>query len=371
MKISHISVYTCKQRLKIPFRHASSGLIEFLDGVYVKVETDAGFEGFGEVRGNCSYFTGDTTDAVVSVIANEIAPKLIGKDPEDIAELNRLVDSSIVRNMAAKSACNCALYDLLGKIRGVPVYRLLGEKIHTTLNSEENIPFMPVQEAEAMAQHVIDNGCRFIKMRVGAKDFQYDLDRVSAVWQIIGRNALQNEIVFSMDANRGWETDQAIRCINALSQFGITIVEQPIHFSSINQMRKLKENCPVKIFGDEDVGTIEELQRYAELGLIDGIHIKLIKCGGIANAMQLVRICKEFGISYMIGGMDEGMMAVAAAVQCAAVCDTNFFEVHGHMRIQEDPTTGLEVIGSIVTVPASPGLGVTIDETKLKKSFEI
>ncbi len=110
--------------------------------------------------------------------------------------------------------------------------------------------------------------------------------------------------------------------------------------------------------------------RYIEMGALDGIHIKLIKCGGINNAMRLIHLAEAHEIEYMIGGMDEGMMAVAAAVQCAAVANTNLFEVHGHMRIKEDPTSGLVINGSIVTVPDGPGLGVTIDETKLHKVFE-
>ena len=128
-------------------------------------------------------------------------------------------------------------------------------------------------------------------------------------------------------------------------------MEQPMRYNSPLRLAELKRSCPVQLFGDESVATVEDLVRYIELGAIDGIHIKLIKCGGIYNAVRLMHLAEAHEIQYMIGGMDEGMMAVAAAVQCAAVANTQLFEVHGHLRIAEDPTTGLEAEGSAAPPP--------------------
>ena len=370
MKISKATVLTCEQPLKIPFKHASSGLVTNLDGVYVKLDTDQGISGYGEVRGNCSYFTGDTTGAVVSTICSAIVPRLIGKDPLCVNDLHNTIESSVVSNMAAKAACDAAVYDLAGKLQNQPVYQLLGGKVNSLLPSEENIPFMPANEAEQLAAEIIAGGSRFIKVRVGAPNFRYDLDRVSAVWKVIEQSGLSDEIVFSVDANQGWNIQDAIRNINRLAEYGVTIVEQPVKFNSPMRLMELKRNCPVKLFGDESVATVSDFVRYIEMGALDGIHIKLIKCGGISNALRLMHLAEAHEIEYMIGGMDEGMMAVAAAVQCAAVANTNLFEVHGHMRIKDDPTSGLVVRGSIVIVPDAPGLGVAIDETKLHKVFE-
>ena len=370
MKITKATVYTCKQPLKIPFRHASSGLVDHLDGVYVKLESDEGISGFGEVRGNCSYFTGDTTNAVVATICERIAPALIGKDPLNLNQCHLDMERSVVGNTAAKAACDAALYDLAGKLQNQPVWQLLGGKLHDTLTSEENIPFMTVEEAETLAQQIIQNGSRFIKVRVGAPDFQYDLDRVSAVWKVIQQSGKANEIVYSVDANQAWTVGEAIQRINKLAEQGVTIVEQPMKYNSPLRLAELKRSCPVQLFGDESVATVEDLVRYIELGAIDGIHIKLIKCGGIYNAVRLMHLAEAHEIQYMIGGMDEGMMAVAAAVQCAAVANTQLFEVHGHLRIAEDPTTGLEAEGSVVKVPDGPGLGVQIAEEKLTQVFQ-
>ena len=185
VKIIKVDIFTCKQPLKIPFTHASSGYIDHLDGVYVKLTTDEGLYGYGEVRGNCSYFTGDTTSAIISVIAEELSKIFIGEDPLNLNRLHLLMESRIVGNYAAKAACDCALYDLIGKILNLPVYQILGGKLHDTLESEENIPFMTKKEAAKRAEMVIEQGCRFIKIRVGAKDFSYDYERVSAVWDVI------------------------------------------------------------------------------------------------------------------------------------------------------------------------------------------
>ena len=369
MKIIEASVYTCAQPLKIPFRHASSGLVTNLDGVYVKLTAEDGTYGFGEVRGNCSYFTGDTTGAVVSTICTAIAPKLVGLEAENLNRIHQVIENSVVANTAAKDACDCAAYDLAGKLAGKPVYELLGGKLNDTLPSEENIPFMSVEEAKNRAAEILDSGCRFVKVRVGADDFGYDKSRVKAVWEVICDRGLEGEVVYSVDANQAWTARDAIRNINRLVDYGVSIVEQPVKYNSPIRLKELKDNCPVKLFGDECVATVEDFARYIEMGAIDGIHIKLIKCGGISNAVKLMTLAKAHEIDFMIGGMDEGMMAVAAAVQCGAIAETKLFEVHGHVRIKEDPTSGLVVDGSIVKVPDGPGLGVTVDEGKLTKVF--
>lgn len=364
MKITNVAVLTGIQPLRIPFTHASSGLVDHLDGVYVRIDAE-GVSGYGEVRGNCSYFTGDTTGAVVSTIATTIAPKLVGQDATNLNLLHHIIENSVVGNMAAKDACDCAVYDLCGKLLNKPAWELLGGKLRDVLPSEENIPFMSVEEAQTLAQQIIDQGSRFIKVRVGGPSLQYDVDRVSAVWDVIRDNGLANQIVYSVDSNCAWDARTAIRSINELAKYGVTIAEQPIRFESVKQLRELKNNIPVKLFGDESVATIADFMRWASEGLIDGVHIKLIKCGGITNAVRLTHIAEAHNIAYMIGSMDEGMMAIAAAIAVGAVSNTDLFEVHGHVRIASDPTSGVIVNGSDVLVPEGPGLGVTIDENRL------
>ena len=371
MKIVKAAVYTCAQPLKVPFRHASSGLVTALEGVYVKLTAEDGTEGFGEVRGNCSYFTGDTTGAVVAAIGGAVAPRLLGLPAENLNRIHLAIEESIEGNMAAKAACDCASYDLAGKLAGKPVYDLLGGRLHDRLPSEENIPFMSAEEAGARAEEILDGGCRFIKVRVGADNFSYDRNRVRRVWDVIKDRGLEDEVVYSIDANQAWNVRDAIRNLSVLADCGVTVAEQPVRFHSPLRLKELKEHCPVKLFGDEAVATVEDFVRYAELGVIDGIHIKLIKCGGIYNAVRLMTLAKAHEIEFMIGGMDEGMMAVAAAVQCGAVAETNLFEVHGHVRLGEDPTTGLLVKGSEVMVPDGPGLGVTVDEGRLTEVFAL
>lgn len=370
MKIEKVSVYTCPQPLKIPFTHASSGYIDHLDGVYVCLEAE-GVKGWGEVRGNCSYFTGDTTGAVVSSIVTTIAPKLVGLDAENLNVLHDIISRSIVGNLAAKDACDSAAYDLCGKLQNKPAWSLLGGKRHDILPSEENIPFMPVDQAEALARQILTQGSRFIKVRVGGKSLRYDIERVSAVWNVIRESGFADDVVFSVDANCAWDTRSAIRNINELAKYGVTIVEQPVRFDSVSQLRELKASIPTKLFGDESVASIEDFVRWTDLGLIDGVHIKLIKCGGITNAIRLTHLAEAHHISYMIGSMDEGMMAIAAAVAVGAVSNTDLFEVHGHVRIANDPTTGLIVRGSNVLVPNTPGLGVQVDESRLTLCAEI
>jgi L-alanine-DL-glutamate epimerase-like enolase superfamily enzyme len=213
-------------------------------------------------------------------------------------------------------------------------------------------------------------GCRFIKLRVGATRFADDLARVDAAWQVIRQKNMADSVTLSVDANQAWNIRNALDRITALAKYGVTIVEQPVHFDSVDRLLELKRRCPIKLFGDEGAAGLADITKLIELGAVDGVHIKLIKCGGITNAVRIMHLAEAHGIDYMVGGMDEGMLAVAAAVHCAAVADTDLFELHGHMRIAQDPSTGLCSQGSFVEVPRGPGFGITVDTAKLKKVFE-
>ena len=370
MLIKSVAVYECLQPLKTPFTLASSGLIDHLNGIYVKLDTCEGIYGIGEVRGNCEYFTGDTPEAVIATSSNIIAPRMLGHDPQNINEMHEVIEKCIVGNKAAKCACDCAVYDLAAKIAEVPVSKFLGGKRRDVIVSEENIPFMSVSEARALAHKYLADGSRFIKVRVGADDFSYDVNRVSAVWNEICASGFANEVVYSVDANNTWQLNEVVHKVNELSKFGVSIVEQPCSFYPVRKINEIKKQCPVKIFGDEEAATLEDVVRLNECGIIDGFHLKLIKCGGITNAVKLMSYAAANGLEYMVGGMDEGMLAVAAAAQCAAIAETDMFELHGYQRIGKDPTSGLKTEGSKLKVPEKNGLGVDVDESMLTKRYE-
>lgn len=371
MKITKTAIFQKNLPLKIAFEHASSGKVTSLEEVYVKLETDTGHVGFGEVRGNCTYFSGDNTQAVIATVRDVLLPSIIGLDATNLNRLHNVLESAIVANQAAKAVVDIAMHDLAAKIYNIPLYKLLGGKLHDKLPTEENIPFCSLEKTGQMARNLVDNGCQFIKIRVGLEPFSLDVARIKQVSEVVKEAGLSESIELAVDANQAWNLKEAIYKINVLSQYGVAIVEQPVPAGDVNQLKQIKDRCLAKIFADEAIFTVKDLVTLIEAEAIDGLHIKLIKCGGIINAIRLCHIAEAHGVDYMIGGMDEGMMAVAAAVQCAAVANTKLFELNGHCRISADPCTGLEVVNSVVLVPTGVGLGVSVDEAQLDRLYEL
>lgn len=370
MKISKVTMFEKCLPLKEPFEHATSGKISALEEIFIKLETDDGHTGYGEVRGNCMYFTGDCTKSVEAVLQHVILPKLPGMDPCNIHQIMDVVNKVIVGNTAAKAAVDIAVHDLAARIKGIPVYELLGGMRHQTLATEENIPFCPVEETIRRTKQIAGNGCKFIKVRVGLKSFSKDIDRLKAIAKTLEEMQL-TDVELAIDANQAWTVKEAIERIECLYPYGVRIVEQPVAAKDIVGLKYVKDHTKVKIFADEAVFTPEDMMAAIRAEAIDGVHIKLIKSGGIANAMKMVTLAEANHMTYMIGGMDEGMMAVAAAVQCAAAANANYHELDGHRRIAEDVTSGLVVENAVVQVPDGPGLGVKLDESKLTKICEI
>ena|GEM_PF-581162 len=370
MHINRAVIYQNNLPLKIPFKHASSGYIDSLEEIYLKLEADDGTVGFGEVRGNCSYFTGDTTEAVIATLKSAILPVLFEIDLTNINQTHDKIENAIVGNMASKAIADIAIYDLISKYYGLPLWNLLGGARKMRLPTEENIPFCSLEETRKNAKALLDDGCRFIKVRVGLKPFQKDVERVKAVYEVVKQLHLESETEIAIDANQSWETKEALVNIKVLQQYGLKIVEQPVPAKHADSLRMLHENLDVKIFADEAVFSVDDLVNLINENAIDGLHIKLIKSGGIYNAVRMMDIAEAHHLSYMVGGMDEGMLAVAAAVQCGAVSRTNLFELNGHCRIKEDPCSGLEVSHSTVMVPTGIGLGIHVNEKQLHEIYK-
>lgn len=369
--IKRATVFRKNLQLKDPFRHASSGSVTQLEEVYLKLETSDGYTGYGEVRGNCGYTTGDSAESIVATLEKYLLPVIINKELNLNSVLNEL-EKAVVGNNAAKALCDVALHDLVGKTYDIPVFSMLGGKVNDLLPSERNIPFCSLEETKNLTRRYLDSGCRFIKIRVGLASFEDDAARVAVVREMVSEQNLASKVELGIDANQAWSTKEAVRKIEQLSKYGITLVEQPIPASSpVAQLRFVRNSTGLEVIADESARTLNDVALLAEGRAVDGIHIKLSKCGGIRNALRMMHVAEAHSLSYMIGGMDEGMMAVAAAVQCAAVANTTLFELFNHVRIEGDPTSGVEIIGGSIRVPQGPGLGVTIRESELVKVAQL
>lgn len=304
------------------------------------IDPATGLNGLGE--GAAVVYHGETQAGIVAYLQQNAG--LMGDDPyliEDV--LNRLPAGS----QAARAAIDIALHDLWGKCTGQPLYRLFG------LNPDE-APLtsftIAIDEPNLMAERARESGLKVIKIKLGGPD---DLSAVEAI-----RNATDARLM--VDANAGWTREQAGFLIPRLVEFGIDFVEQPLPKGDIQGFRWLRESLQFQqidmpIFADESIKTARDVAAHA--GAVDGVVIKLMKSGGIREALRAIHTARALDMQVMIGCMVESSVGVTAAAHLASLCD--YADLDGPLLIRNDPFTGLQYDGSRLVLPSGAGLGVS------------
>jgi L-alanine-DL-glutamate epimerase-like enolase superfamily enzyme len=366
VRVTEVAIYRVDLPLAEPFQHASSGLVTALEEVVAAVRTDAGLTGYGEVRGNCGYVTGDVPDRVVAVAAH-LAPLLLGRPVEDLARLRAAIEDAVVGNSGAKALLDIALHDLLARARGISVAALLGGQVHDRLPTDVSVPFGTVEAAADQASRAVREGYRTIKVRVGGPA-AVDEARLAAVREAVDA-AGGAEVTVAVDANGTLEAKEAVRRLRRWERYGLGWVEQPVPAWDIRGLRYVREHTDVPVMADESVLGPREVLTLVQEQAVDMLHFKLVKAGGFVPVRRMMAIAEAAEIPYMVGQMDEGMVATAAAVQCAAASRAAFFEVHGHKRVAMQPFSGIRVADGAVIVPQGPGLAVDVDERALRLVF--
>jgi len=361
--IKEIRLFRVDLPLVDPFQHASSGPIDSLQEVVAAVRTDTGLVGYGEVRGNCSYVTGDIPERVVAV-ASALTSLLIGEPLDDIAPLLDRMERAVVGNSAAKALLDIALHDVVARALGISVATLMGGRLHSRLPTDYSVAFGPHDEAADKARNAIREGYRVAKVRVGL-GLERDEERLKAVREAIDEEPEGGNVTLCADANGAWQPKEAVKYLRRWEHYNLGWIEQPVGADNIDGLRFVRENVAIPVMADESARGPREILHLIERQAIDMLHFKLIKAGGFAPLRAMMAIAEAADVPYMIGQMDEGMLATAAAVQAGAASRAKYFEVHGYKRVGVQPFRGLEVEGGSMIVPAGPGLGVEVDEAKL------
>ena len=363
-----IEVFTASLPLAQPFRHASSGLVDRLDEVVVKVRTRSGAVGYGEVRGNAPYVTGETQARVVAALSDVLAPRLVAAELSAPRAIVRFLDAAIVGNETAKAAIDVAVHDAKARALGVPVQTLLGGGGVTTIATHATLPFCPPEEAAARAVAYVELGLRKIKVRVGAEPFAVDVDRLEAVARALAGHPRGAGVALAVDANQAWPAKVAVARCKRLAAVDLAWIEQPVAAGDVDGLRAVRRAVDTLVIADESCGTPVDLLRLIAAEAVDGIHVKLCKAGGIGRLMAMLAIAEAKGLAYMVGQMDEGMLATAAGLHCAAAAVAPLScELWGYQRVASQPFRGLEMRDGLMHLPHAPGLGIDVDEAGLQR----
>lgn len=353
MKITNIKLGKISVPLKRPFKTALR-TVESVEDIIVIIETDTGNIGYGEAPPT-GVITGDTTGAIIGAINDHIKPSLIGMDVENFEEIMLKLHSSVVKNTSAKAAVDIALYDLYGQMFNAPVYKILGgyrKEMTTDITISVNDP-------EEMARDSIDAinlGYDTLKVKVGS-DSRLDIKRLKAI-----RDAIGSDIKLRIDANQGWKPKEAIYTLRKMEDMGLDLelVEQPVLAYDIEGLKLVTDNTNIPVLADESVFSPRDAMKILQHRAADLINIKLMKTGGVHNALKIISMAEIHGVECMIGCMLEAKVSVNAAVHLAAAKKIiTKIDLDGPVLCSEDPIIGGAVFNnSKIKVNDGPGFGI-------------
>jgi L-alanine-DL-glutamate epimerase-like enolase superfamily enzyme len=305
------------------------------DVVYVELEHE-GVSGYGEAA-PIERYDQSAESALTYLEANADD---LGDDPWALDEIEARLPSE---EPAARAAIDAALYDLQGKLAGLPVWRLLGLRRAGPPTSWT----IWLGDPDDMARRTERVGDRFqrLKLKLGAGD-GLDVERVRAVRGVTG-------LPLQVDVNEAWELDEALENVRALDGLGVQYVEQPLQAGHPEGSR-LKAESPIPIYVDEDVHTLKDIG--AAVQRAHGVNLKLAKSGGLREAIRMAHAARALDLGVMLGCMVESSLGIAAAVQMASLCD--HVDLDGNLLLADDPWTGIEFVDGVQLPSEQPGLGV-------------
>ena len=336
-----------------PFKTALR-TVEKIRDVIVILETDTGAIGYGEAPPTKA-ITGETEETLLADLMGPIRKAVVGKDLNDLDRLFAALDTCMEHHTSAKAAVDIAVYDLLGQAEKKPVYQLFGgtrSSIETDLTISVNDPSVMASDARA----AIARGFRTLKIKVGINP-SLDVERLIAVRQAVGK-----DIIIRADANQAWNAQQAVDLLQEIQSHAINLelIEQPVKAADLEGLAYVTAHSPVPVVADESCFSPEDARKIYQEHLADMVNIKLMKCGGLHNALKIVQYAKEAGAQCMLGCMLEAKVSVNAAVQlaCAEDCITKI-DLDGPALCSEDPVIGGSVFaGPVIHACKEPGFGI-------------
>ena len=355
MKIQSIRFGMLNVPLKTPFKTAMRTVKEIED-VVVIVETDTGHTGYGSAPAT-AVITGDTHGSIIEAISKVISPALIGRDIADLNNLVNTIQNAIVRNFSAKAAIEIAIYDLYGQLYDAPLYQLLGGG-DNVISTDITISVDYIEKMVEDTLNAIDQGFETLKIKVG-KDPALDIERIKAIYAAVNERAL-----IRLDANQGWTPKQTVSVMHALENSGVRLelLEQPVRGDDIEGMKYVTERIHTPVMADESSFGPKEAIELIRQRAADIINIKLMKTGGISNAIKIADIAGIYGVNCMIGCMLESSIGVAAAAHIAVAKSSIITKVDLDTPAlgKYDPvTSGVQFNNSEIKITDLPGLGIS------------
>ncbi len=350
MKILSAECWVYQMPLREPYTIAYE-TVTHCRNVFLKISADDGLTGWGCAAPDL-VVTGEDPGMVLRTFNNVLEPVMRGGDPFRYGYLLEEAGKYAGDYPSALAMMDMALYDLVARKAGVPLYKLLGgyrKHIPTSIT----IGILPPEETLKTAKKMAADGFRILKIK-GGKDPEEDIKKIILLREVLGK-----KIKIRFDANQGYSAEEAIRFIEQTRRVGIEVFEQPTSRASEDLLGAVTRKVHVPVMADESLMTLRDVFRLTRRDLIDMINIKLMKVGGISEAMHINSVAKSAGVESMVGCMDESALGIAAGLHFAlARPNVIYADLDGHLDLVNDPFDGLVRIKAGVMHPQeSPGLG--------------
>ncbi|WP_228747697.1 mandelate racemase/muconate lactonizing enzyme family protein [Bradyrhizobium sp. BR 10289] len=327
--------------------------------IYLRLD-DGETVGVGEVRANVAYLNGYDQKTVVDSVVAAVREVDWRRDPLDLIAMMTLREASYIAPV--RTLIDCALHDLVVRRERKTVAAWLGAPDgDVTRQTNQTLFWSSHEDFLAKAQAYVDRGFRDLKVRIAVGDFSEDLRRVAAL-----RARFGSRVKIAADANGRWAADEALWRLEALAEYDLAYVEQPVPAGDWAGVEELARKSPVAVMLDESIASTDDIERACGYRGRVFVHLKLVKLGGIAPTVAAARKLSEAGVPFMIGQMNEGAAATAAALHVACATNPEFAELYGADGLVNDPVSGISYTGGAVHAERAPGLGVKFDAASTK-----
>lgn len=348
MRIQRVSYERLQLKLNKPYTIAYETVSEAVNYI-LRLETDQAITGWGCAAPDPAV-THETQEAAEQAIQDVIVPCLQGEDPFRFARVQHNLKNRPDVGSSVRAMVDMALYDILAKSSGVPLYKLLGgyrDSIPTSIT----VGIMSVEDTLKEVKEYQSQGFGIVKIK-GGLDVDEDIEKIRCI-----RRAFA-DIQIRFDGNQGYSVEDSIRFFEETRAAGIEIFEQPTRVGEDQMLGAVTDQVDIPVMADESIKTLRDTYRLAKNDRIDMINIKIMKVGGILEGMHINSVAKSAGVEVMVGCLDECALGIAAGLHFAlSRPNIEYADLDGHLDLINDPFTDLFTLKEGVLYPKPfPGL---------------
>ncbi|MCP4784235.1 MAG: hypothetical protein GY903_07290 [Fuerstiella sp.] len=370
MKIERIEIF--------PLRYPMTGFFKFFTGphggtgreaVIVKVTADDGTFGWGQSV-PIARWSYETLEAATTTLAEYYRPVLLGHDPTDIAGAHHKMDSVVAPGFSTgmpitRAGIDIALWDIVGKLADLPLYKLWGRNVATPLTLSWTVNAVKLDDVDELIEEGRGRGYQNFNIKVGP-DADYDVQLASRVKRLAPNGFLW------ADANCGYAPQDALAAAPRLADAGVDVLEAPVRPNRISTYRMLKKQAALPIYMDEGIVSPVELTEFIKLEMLDGVAMKPARCGGLTSCKRQIEIVRDAGLGWLGSGLTDPDISLAATLHLFAAFDQKQpCALNGPQFLTANVLTRpLKIVDGQAYVPDGPGLGIDVDEQQVRALAE-